>query len=138
MAPVNRVKITEEGDTSFVAGDLVWTDDIDAEMTQIEKENEANIAEAVRIFSGRVLRDVASQKLNEAVSRYIGVPLDEEAIRTILRPGMMISSVVVDDEEGVPVTLIVGEAAFRKQMEGMDLITPFTSSDGKEMPQERT
>jgi hypothetical protein len=71
---VNRVKITEEGDTSFVAGDLVWTDDIDAEMAQIEKENEANIAEAVRIFSGRVLRDVVSQKLNEAVSRYIRCP----------------------------------------------------------------
>ena len=133
VAPVNRVKITEEGDTSFVAGDLVWTDDIDAEMAQIIKENEDNITEAVRIFSGRILRDVASQKLNEAVTRYIGVPLDEEAIRTILRPGMMISSVVVDDEEGVPVTLIVGEAAFRKQMEGMDLITPFTSSDGKEI-----
>lgn len=134
VAPVNRVKITEEGDTSFVAGDLVWTDDIDAEMAQIGKENEKNISEAVRIFSGRVLKDISSQKMNENVLKYIGTPLTEEAIRAILRPGMLISSVLIQDEEGQDVTLIVGEAAFRKQMEGLDLITAFTSSDGKEIP----
>ena len=134
VAPVNRVKIVEEGDTSFVAGDYVWLQDIDAEQERIARENEANIAEAVRIFEGRVLREVHSQKVNESVEKQIGLPLDGEAIRTILSPGMMISSVVVDDEEGNPVKLIVGEAAFRKQMETRVLINPFVSPTGKEIP----
>ncbi|MGI6784637.1 MAG: DNA-directed RNA polymerase subunit beta' [Aminivibrio sp.] len=134
VAPVNRVKIDEEGDTSFVAGDLVWTDEIDAETAQIEKENEENIAEAVRIFSGRPLLEIASKKAGEIMTEYLGAPLGEEAIRGILRPGMMISSVKIGDEEGNPVTVIVGEAAFRKSMEGMDLVTSFSSPDGKEIP----
>ncbi len=134
VAPVNRVKITEEGDTSFVAGDLVWTDDIDQEMDQITVENERNIDEAIRIFSGRVLKNVVSQKQNESVLKYINAPLDEEAIRTLLRPGLLISSIVLEDKEHGNVTLVVGEAAFRKQMEGHDLIDPFVTEDGKEIP----
>ncbi|GAB1427161.1 DNA-directed RNA polymerase subunit beta' [Aminivibrio sp.] len=134
VAPVNRVKIHEEGDTSFVAGDLVWTKDIDDETALIKKENEDHIDEAVRIFRGRVLKDVVAQKLNDSVQKYINAPLDEEAIRTLLRPGMLISELVVEYEEGQNVTLIVGEAAFRKRMEDMDLIEAFTTEDGKEIP----
>jgi DNA-directed RNA polymerase subunit beta' len=133
VAPVNRVKIHEEGDTSFVAGDLVWTDDIDAETAGITKENERNIDEAVRIFSGMILKDVTAQKMNEVVLKFLNKPLDEEAVRTILRPGMMISSALLADAEGKTFNLIVGEAAFRKQLEGLELITPFQSGDGKEI-----
>ncbi len=134
VAPVNRVKIDEEGDTSFVAGDLVWTDEIDAETAQIEKENEENIAEAVRILSGRKLLDVSSRKGSDVMSEFRGIPLGEEAIRALLKPGMMISSALVEDGDGNSVNLIVGEAAFRKQMEGMDLVASFSSPDGKEIP----
>ncbi|NLO55744.1 MAG: DNA-directed RNA polymerase subunit beta', partial [Thermovirga sp.] len=134
VAPVNRVKITEEGDTSFVAGDLVWTDDIDEETAQIGRENEHNIAEAVRIFSGCILRDIISSQRNEEIKRFIGAPLNEDMIRTLLRPGMLISSLVVEDGEERGITLIIGEGGFRKQMEGKDLISPFISSDGKEVP----
>jgi len=133
VAPVNRVKINEEGDTSFVAGDLVWTDDIDAETAEIARKNERNIDEAVRIFSGMILKDVGTQKMNESVMKYIGRPLDEEAVRTILRPGMLISSAVLTDAEGASFNLVVGEAAFRKQLEGLELITPFRSGDEKEI-----
>ena len=131
VAPVNRVKINEEGDTSFVAGDLVWTDDIDAETAEIARENERNIDEAVRIFSGITLKDVSSQKMNEAVLQHLGKPLDEEAVRTILRPGMLISSAVLTDTEGQQFNLVVGEAAFRKQLEGLELIEAFESADGR-------
>ncbi|MGI6253210.1 MAG: DNA-directed RNA polymerase subunit beta' [Aminivibrio sp.] len=134
VAPVNRVKIDEEGDTSFVAGDLVWTDEIDVETVLIEEQNEKNIAEAVRIFSGRTLLDVTSKKGGESMAEFIGAPLGEDAIRMILKPGMMISSVHIEGEDGDSVKVIVGEAAFRKQMEGMDLITAFSSADGKEIP----
>ncbi len=131
VAPVNRVKINEEGDTSFVAGDLVWTDDIDAETAEIVRENERNIDEAVRIFTGIPLKDVSAQKMNEAVLQHLGKPLDEEAIRTILRPGMLISSAVLTDTEGKQFNLVVGEAAFRKQLEGLELIEAFQSADGR-------
>jgi DNA-directed RNA polymerase subunit beta' len=131
VAPVNRVKINEEGDTSFVAGDLVWTDDIDAETAEIGRENERNIDEAVRIFTGIPLKDVSAQKMNEAVLQHLGKPLDEEAIRTILRPGMLISSAILTDTEGKQFNLVVGEAAFRKQLEGLELIEAFQSADGR-------
>ncbi|HOO88605.1 MAG TPA: DNA-directed RNA polymerase subunit beta', partial [Synergistales bacterium] len=131
VAPVNRVKINEEGDTSFVAGDLVWTDDIDAETAEIGRENERNIDEAVRIFTGIPLKDVSAQKMNEAVLQHLGKPLDEEAIRTILRPGMLISSAILTDTEGKQFNLVVGEAAFRKQLEGLELIGAFQSADGR-------
>ena len=133
VAPVNREKITEEGDTSFVAGDLVWTEDIEAETAQIARENEGNISEAVRIFKGKTLKDASSPKMDEALSKCRNEPLDENSIRTILDPAMLVSSLVVEDGEGRDVTLTVGEAAFRKQMEGKDLISPFRSSDGKEI-----
>ncbi len=135
VAPVNRVRINEEGDTSFVAGDMVWTDDIEAETAKILKENERNIDEAVRLFTGMTLKDVGTQKIDESVQKLLNEPLDESAIRSILRPGMMLSSVVLKDLEGADFNLIVGEAAFRKQLEGFELISPFFSKDGKEIPQ---
>ena len=134
VAPVNRVRINEEGDTSFVAGDLVWTDDIAAETAEIEAENERNIAEAVRMFAGLELKDVFPQKGDESLQRLLGEPLDEGAVRMLLRPGLAISSMVLKDAGGEPFNLVAGEAAFRKQLEGMELIEPFRSADGKEIP----
>ncbi len=135
VAPINRVRINEEGDTSFVSGDMVWTDDIEAETAKILRENERNIEEAVRLFTGMTLKDVSSQKPDESVQKLLNEPLDESGIKAILRPGMMISSVTLEDPKGVDFNLVIGEAAFRKQLEGLELISPFVSSDGKEIGQ---
>ncbi|WP_286845837.1 MULTISPECIES: DNA-directed RNA polymerase subunit beta' [Aminobacterium] len=133
VAPVNRVRVVEEGDTSFVAGDLVWVDDIEQENGAIRKENEKNIMEATRIFSGRVVKNIVAQRTNDTIAQYTNAPLTEEAIRTLLRPGYQISEMSLEEEGGQDLVLVIGEAAFRKRMEGLELIRPFKSEDGKEI-----
>ena len=132
VAPVNRMRVVEEGDTGFVAGDLVWTDEIETENDLIAEENEHHIEEAIQVLSGKTLR--SAEKTNEAISQLCGRQLDESALRTILKPGNMISEIIVDPGDGKDCLFIVGEAAFRKRLEGMELIEPFVSPDGKEMP----
>lgn len=131
VAPVNRMRVVEEGDTGFVAGDLVWTDEIETENDLIAEENEHHIEEAIQVLSGKTLR--SAEKTNEAISQLCGRQLDESALRTILKPGNMISE-IIDPGDGKDCLFIVGEAAFRKRLEGMELIEPFVSPDGKEMP----
>jgi DNA-directed RNA polymerase subunit beta' len=133
VAPVNRIRVVEEGDTSFVAGDLVWTDEIENENEAIQKENEKNIMEATRIFSGRIVKNIVANRLNDAILQYQNKPLTEDAIRTLLRPGYLISQIVLEGDKGKDLILVIGEAAFRKRMEGLELIEPFESQDGKEI-----
>lgn len=133
VAPVNRIRVVEEGDTSFVAGDLVWTDEIEDENKAIRSENEKNIMEATRIFSGRVVKSIAASRLTDTILQYQNTPLTEEAIRTLLRPGYLISQMVLEGDEGSDLILVIGEAAFRKRMEGLELIETFKSEDGKEI-----
>ena len=129
VAPLNRVRVVEEGDTSFVAGDLVWLSDIEEEEKRINEDNERYVAEAVRIFAGDRLKKV--EKPNEETEFLLGKPLDEEGIRLLLKPGMMISEIVVEHENR-DVDVVVGGAAFRKQMEGLELVSGF-SADGAEI-----
>jgi DNA-directed RNA polymerase subunit beta' len=126
VAPLNRVRVIEEGDTSFVAGDLVWLSDIEEEEARIQQDNERNVAEAVRIFAGDKLKKV--EKPSEETAELLGKPLDESGVRLLLKPGMMISNVLVEHEKR-DVDIIVGEAAFRKQMEGLELVSGFSAGD---------
>ncbi|MDR1978891.1 MAG: DNA-directed RNA polymerase subunit beta' [Synergistaceae bacterium] len=126
VAPLNRVRVIEEGDTSFVAGDLVWLSDIEEENVRIEQDNERNVSEAVRIFAGDKLKRV--EKPNEETADLLDKPLDEAGIRLLLKPGMMISDVVVE-HEARDVNIVVGEAAFRKQMEDLELVFDFSVED---------
>jgi len=130
VAPVNRMRVVDEGDTSLVAGQLVWSDEIEEEKRQIQQENEENIQEAVEIFSGKVLQSASAAKGGEGGSFEDGTVLDEKTIRRILKPGSMMHEVTVVDDEG-PLDVIIGEATFRKQLEGMELIYDHESSDGK-------
>ncbi|MDR2523895.1 MAG: DNA-directed RNA polymerase subunit beta' [Synergistaceae bacterium] len=128
VAPLNRVKVIEEGDTSFVAGDLVWLSDIEEEEARIQQDNERNVSEAVRIFAGDKLKQV--EKPGEETAELLGKPLDEPAIRLLLKPGMMISNAIVEHGEH-SVDIIVGEAAFRKQMEGLELVSDFSAGEDR-------
>ncbi|MDR1874670.1 MAG: DNA-directed RNA polymerase subunit beta' [Synergistaceae bacterium] len=134
VAPLNRVRLIEEGDTSFVAGDLVWLSEIEAEEARIVQDNERNVAEAVRIFAGDRLKRV--EKSSEEIAPLLGNPLDEPAIRLLLKPGMMISEVVVEHGKR-DVNIVVGGAAFRKQMEGMELVSDFLVEENVEANEER-
>ncbi|MDR2179770.1 MAG: DNA-directed RNA polymerase subunit beta' [Synergistaceae bacterium] len=126
VAPLNRVRVIEEGDTSFVAGDLVWLSDIEEEEVRIQQDNERNVSEAVRIFAGDKLKKV--EKPSEETAELLGKPLNEAGIRLLLKPGMMISDVIVEHEKR-DVNIVVGEAAFRKQMEGLELVFDFSVED---------
>lgn len=129
VAPVNRVKVMDEGDTAFVAGDLVWAGDVEAEAAVIEKENENNIHEAIKIFSGKAFLGLVGAGKNDLGKRK-GEPLDEDLIRAILVPGASLTEIDMADEAG-PLRVIVGEASFRKELKGFELIDPFESRDGK-------
>ncbi|PIE54527.1 MAG: DNA-directed RNA polymerase subunit beta' [Dethiosulfovibrio peptidovorans] len=129
VAPVNRVRVMDEGDTALVAGDLVWADDVELEEAAIAAENERNIAEAVATFSGSLFDSVVgSSKLDS--SKYKGQPLDEPLLRSILAPGASASEILITDEEGL-LKIIVGEASFRKELKGFELIEPFDGEGGK-------
>jgi len=125
VAPLNRVRVIEEGDTSFVAGDLVWLSDIEDEEKHINEDNERYVAEAVRIFGGDRLKKV--EKANEETNPLLGKPLDEEGIRILLKPGMMISEIVVEHKNR-DINVVVGGAAFRKQIEGLELVSDFAAN----------
>ena len=56
--------------------------------------------------------------------------LDDKAIRSLLRPGASVNEIKVEDEKGL-LSVVIGEASFRKKLEGMELIEEFVSSDGK-------
>ncbi|MDR2529833.1 MAG: DNA-directed RNA polymerase subunit beta', partial [Synergistaceae bacterium] len=126
VAPLNRARVIEEGDTSFVAGDLVWLSEIEEEEARIQQDNERNVAEAARIFAGDKLKRV--EKPGDETAELLGKPLDESAIRLLLKPGMMITNVIVE-HEGRDVDIIVGEAAFRKQMEELELVSGFSAGE---------
>ncbi|GHS88521.1 DNA-directed RNA polymerase subunit beta' [Synergistales bacterium] len=120
VAPLNKVKVIEEGDTSFVAGDMVWNSDIESEEARIAQDNEHNTSEALRIFRGDILKKI--ERPSEETSELLGKPLDDNAVQLLLRPGMMISEIILE-HDGQDVNIIVGDAAFRKQMEGLELVS---------------
>jgi DNA-directed RNA polymerase subunit beta' len=130
VAPVNRLRVIEEGDTSFVAGELVWTRDIEVEKENIIHENEANIHEAVENFSGKILRDMKLQRNAQGTMLEKDSELDDKAIRALLRPGSSVNEIKVEDGDQL-LSIVIGEAAFRKKLEGMELIENFESNDGK-------
>ncbi len=129
VAPVNRVRVMDEGDTAFVAGDLVWAGDVEAEISTIKEENENNLHEAIKIFSGKIFQGI-SGSIKVDFSKEKGQPLDEKLIRSIIVPGASLTEIHLGDDGG-PLRVIVGEASFRKALKGFELIDPFESRDGK-------
>ncbi|MDR1740627.1 MAG: DNA-directed RNA polymerase subunit beta' [Synergistaceae bacterium] len=127
VAPLNRLKVIEEGDTSFVAGDMVWMGDLDVENAAIKADNERSVAEAVKVFSGDVLKKI--EKASEETKDLVGRPLNEAALWLLLKPGMAVSEFVVEHLGKQDVEVVVGEAAFRKQIDGLELVNPIQPGD---------
>ena len=128
VAPVNRVRVVEEGDTSLVVGDLVWLQDIEKEMEGIKQENKTSIKEAAEVFSGRVFKGVG--KHSDELSVFVGKHLDSAMLEEISNPEHQVTHFIIEyDEEDVIV--VVGEAAFRKQMEGLEIIKKFVSEENE-------
>jgi DNA-directed RNA polymerase subunit beta' len=124
VAPVNRVRVAEEGDSAFVAGELVWREDFDREVSLIRQDNEMYTTEAVEFLSGKTLLDILGSGVGDLANKYRGVELTEPIILDLLTPGRAISELSVqDDVEGLKV--IVGEAAFRHNLESLLLMEDF-------------
>ena len=118
VAPLNKVRVIEEGDTSFVAGDMVFEDDVEKVKAEILSDNEKRIKTAVDNFAGDVL--IKADK-DEDLQDIIGKELDEESLTKILTPGSSVNLLTVQHEDQI-VDVILGRAAFRRKMEGMRLV----------------
>ncbi len=129
VAPVNRVRITEEGDSSFVANELAWVDDLDQELDRIRKENDRCLDEAIGFLQGKTLRDIEGQSGIDNILSIKGRPLEPDTIERLLAPGSAVSEVTVEGDAG-QIRVIIGEAAFRREMEGLELIASPTLRDG--------
>jgi DNA-directed RNA polymerase subunit beta' len=123
VAPVNRVRIVDEGDSSFVANDLVWVRDLEREIEEIRAENDKFIKEAVEAIEGKVLKEAKGQGNLESVIAFKDEALDENKIRRILMPGTPVSELYLEDQKGT-LRVIVGEASFRRELEGLELVEP--------------
>ncbi|MDR2780282.1 MAG: DNA-directed RNA polymerase subunit beta', partial [Synergistaceae bacterium] len=128
VAPVNRVRVAEEGDSAFVAGELVWKDDFEEEVAKIKIDNDAYTLEAVEFLGGKVLLDVVGSGVGDIANKYRGVEMSESVILDILTPGRAISELIIQDENEI-LRVIVGEAAFRHTLESMLLMEDIEEDD---------
>ncbi|MBQ9419783.1 MAG: hypothetical protein IJU31_05330, partial [Synergistaceae bacterium] len=127
VAPLNKVRVIEEGDTNFVAGDMVWEDEVTRTEKQILADNENRVRSAFSRFGGDVL--VAVDKLEEGISEMVGQPLTEETIRKLLTPGVGVRVFTVM-HDNLEVDVIIGKSYFRKRLMGMRLVRPVKMQKG--------
>ncbi|MDR1134476.1 MAG: DNA-directed RNA polymerase subunit beta', partial [Synergistaceae bacterium] len=128
VAPVNRVRVEEEGDSAFVADELVWKEDFDQEVANIKRDNDLSSNEAVEFLRGRVLVDVIGNGVGDLANKYRGNVCTESVILDILTPGRSVTELVVQDGNE-HLKVIVGEAAFRHSLESFLLMEDFTDGD---------
>ncbi|MDR0652586.1 MAG: DNA-directed RNA polymerase subunit beta', partial [Synergistaceae bacterium] len=125
VAPVNRVRVEEEGDSAFVADELVWKEDFDQEVAGIKRDNDLSSEEAVEFLRERVLVDVVGNGVGDLANKYRGNVCTESVILDILTPGRAVTDLIVKEgDENLRV--IVGEAAFRHSLESFLLMEDFT------------
>jgi DNA-directed RNA polymerase subunit beta' len=130
VAPVNRVRVAEEGDSAFVAGELVWREDFDDEVAAIKRDNEVYTREAVEFLEGKVLIDVLGNGVGDLANKYRGLELTESVILDLMTPGRAVSELIFKDgDENLRV--IVGDAAFRHTLESLLLMEEFRD-DGED------
>ena len=129
VAPVNKVRIADEGDTSYVVGEIVWIDELEREVREIREHNQRCIDNSVAMLKGKILKDVIGKGSLDHAAQYKGEALDEGAIKILLQPGTALTELIVEDE-GELIRVIVGESLFRRELEGLELVEDYESGDG--------
>ena len=119
VAPLNKLKVVEEGDSSFVAGDMIWTDEIEDVAKNIASDNEIRLNRIIETFSGDIIRDI--NKADDDVADLIGTPLTPEALQKVLTPGNSITSLILKHGE-YDVELIIGRTSFYNSLKGLRLV----------------
>ena len=128
VAPLNKVRVIEEGDTNFVAGDMVWEDEVEKIEKQILDDNEKRISDSVKRFGGDMLLSI--DKPDEAIIEAVGQPLTEETLRKLLTPGVTVKMFTIE-HEGQEVDVVIGKTTFRKRLLGLRLVREVKMPKGK-------
>ena len=128
VAPLNKLRVIEEGDTDFVAGDMVWEDDLENIKQSILKDNEKRVSYAISHFGGDTL--LAIDKSEPGIIENIGLPLTEETIRKLLTPGVSVKMFTID-HQGQELDVMIGRTAFRKRLAGLKLVRDVKMPKGK-------
>ena len=130
VAPVNRVRVLEVGDSSFVSGELVWKEDLEDSVRVISDHNQASLDESYNF-----LRDC---KIIESPGDFIKKESDaadhitKPVLAEMLKPGGAAGELLVQDNEG-ELRVVLGDASFRRTTEGLELIKEFRSEGNDEV-----
>ena len=122
VAPVNRVRVVEEGDSSFVSGELVWKDDLDRSVEAIRQHNDKSLDESYGFLSAYRLVSLSAGLLNGEKKE--NDVLSREQLVSMLQPGGATGEIIVEDESG-ELRVIVGDASFRRSVDGYELMSEF-------------
>ena len=134
VAPLNKVMIKEEGDTSFVAGDIVWLDEVEAIRDGIDADNRNFIAQDMEMLAGDVLKSIPNDKDLDELNGLINRPIDEDALKILLEPGKALGAVKIlrsEEHGGGEMTMTIGKSMFRKLLAGQELAEPFENENGR-------
>lgn len=130
VAPVNRVRVMEEGDSSFVSGELVWKEDLEKAVGEMEKENEDSLAESYEFLSSFKLVEMPQMSADAGNTEIIEIT--KPALQRMLKPGGASGEIVVEDDKGL-LRVIIGDATFRRITEGLELLEEFTDKETGEV-----
>lgn len=130
VAPINRVRVIEEGDSSFVSGELVWKGDLEVSVGQISEQNQASLDESYNFLRDCRIIDAPGDVLRKdgEAQEYI----TKAALGEMLRPGGASGELTVQDREG-ELRVVLGDASFRRTMEGLELIKDFRPDENGEV-----
>ncbi|NLD06130.1 MAG: DNA-directed RNA polymerase subunit beta', partial [Synergistaceae bacterium] len=130
VAPVNRVRVLEEGDSSFVSGELVWKEDLEESTSLTSEQNRASLEESYNYLRDCKIIDAPGDfiKKDGEVSDHI----TKAVLGEMLSPGGTTGELTVRDKEG-ELRVVLGDASFRRTVEGLELIKEFRS-EGQEEP----
>ncbi len=124
VAPVNRVRVIEEGDSSFVSGELVWKEDLEGSITTISEHNRDSLDESFNFLKDCRILDAPGDFLKKESDD--PNTITKAALGEMLRPGGAAGELIVQDSEG-DLRVVLGDASFRRMMEGLELIKEFRS-----------
>jgi len=121
VAPVNRVRVLEEGDTSFVSGELVFRDDIEAAVNEVRAGNVESLEKSFDFLSDYKLVEWPIKSLKDKDEK---LEINKVALSAALQPRGASGDIIVSDDKG-EIRIIIGDATFRRSMEGLELIEDF-------------
>ena len=130
VAPINRVRVIEEGDSSFVSGELVWKEDLEGSIRYISDHNQASLDESYNFLRDCKIIDAPGDILKKDGEAH-GF-LTKAMLGEMLKPGGAIGELIVQDKEG-QLRVVLGDASFRRAMEGLELIMDFRSQDNDDI-----